>query len=305
MGKRFRTITQTQDPAYLQNKIKTLYMNKYFNLFMNLFEWEGIDKEQRHYLMKKLWCDGTIAAFKIKNLDEIGFCPYAATAWNMYDFAEKVSLINERGVPFIPNTEQVVEKDVVIGFIQHNHKSIKQMAEYWIDRMVQIDMVINTNLELQKMPFIVKCDAADVDKMKDIINRILNNEIAVFTDLEAAQLAESINTNTPYIIDKLYAARVKNENELLSFLGIDNTGNAAKATTETLDEVNANNVLINLGQDEFLTNLQEFTDSVQEVLGVTISAKMKADRAEETAESRNKADAENAQEEEVEEDGQD
>ena len=124
-------------------------------------------------------------------------------------------------------------------------------------------------------------------------------------DLEAAQLAEAINTNTPYIIDKLYAARVKNENELLSFLGIDNTGNAAKATTETLDEVNANNVLINLGQDEFLTNLQEFTDSIQEVLGVTISAKMKADRAEETAESRNKSDAENEAEEEVEEDGQD
>lgn len=280
-----------QDTGRTRQILKNTYFNKYYNLFMNLFDCEGLDKEQKHYVMKKLWNDGTIAAFKIKNIDELGFAPYAASAWNMYDFAEKVTLINERGVPFIPNTEQVVEKDVVVGFIQYNHKSIKEIAEYYIERMVQVDMVINTNLTLHKMPFLYKCSADDMEKFKDLAKRILNDEVVIYTDLEASELAGALITGAPYIIDKLHGYRVSLENELLSFLGIDNRGDASKKTTETLDEVNANNAIINMGQDQFETNLKEFTDSIQEVLGKTITFTLKAPQAEESAESANRSEA--------------
>lgn len=292
--------------SFLRSRLKTTYMNKYYNLYMNLFDWEGLDKEQRHYVMKKLWANGTVAAFVIKNINEIGFCPYAATAWNMYDFAEKVTLINERGVPFIPNSEQVVEKDVVLGFAQYNHKSVKEICEYYIDRMVQVDMVINTNLNVHKLPFIVKCSPEDAKKLEDLLQRVLDDETAIFTDLEDVVSAGVLQGGAQYIIDKLYAYRVALENELLSYLGIDNTGASSKATTETLDEVNANNALINLGQDQFITNIEEFTDSIKEVFGITIKATIRTPKAEETYESRNRADAyENRQEKRVEETAED
>lgn len=285
-----KRIRQLRDPNQLQVRIKTMYMNKYYNIFMNLFEWEGLDHEQEHYVMKKLWSDGTIAAFNIKNIDELGFAPYAEFEWNMYDFAEKVNLINERGVPFIPSTVQVVNKDVVLGWIQANHKSVKQIAEYYIDRMVQVDMVINTNIELHKMPYLIGVDPQDAGKFEDVIDRILNNELVVFTDLEVLNLVQSIQTAPQYIIDKLHAYRIQLENELLSYLGIDNSGNSEKATTMLLDEINANNELINNSQDQFQTYIDKFTDEVQEVLGKTIKAKLKAEPAEESLESRNRHD---------------
>lgn len=285
-----KRVRQSYDPEALRTRIKTMYMNKYYNLFMNMFEWEGLDDEQEYYLMKKLWCDGTIAAFKIKNIDELGFAPYAEFEWNMYDFAEKVNLINERGVPFIPSSVQVVNKDVVLGWIQNNHKSIKQIAEYYIDRMVQVDMVINTNIELHKMPYLIGVDSTDKAKLDDVVDRILNNELVVYTDFDVLNLVQSLQTAPQYIIDKLHAYRIQMENELLSFFGMDNSGNAEKATTMLLDEINSNNEFINASQDQFNTCLDKFCKKVKEVLNKDIKATLKFKMAEESSESRNRSE---------------
>ena len=70
--------------------------------------------------------------------------------------------------------------------------------------MATVDMVINTNLQVHKLPFLVAVNPENTERAKDILNRVLNNEVAVFTDVEDVNLVQSIATNTPFIIDKLY-----------------------------------------------------------------------------------------------------
>lgn len=276
-----------------QRRIRTMYFNKYYNMFMNMFKWEGLTTEEQIYIMKKFWSLGTVAAFKIKNLDDtLGYAPYAAYHWNMYDFPEEVNLINERGVPLIPSTTQIVDKDVVLGWIQYNQKPVKEIVEYYIDRMTQVDMVINTNIELHKMPYLIGVDPTDRDKLEDVIDRILNNELVVFTDLESLGLLKSLATQPQYIIDKLHAYRIQLENELLTYLGYDNSGNSEKATTMLLDEINANNAVINASADQFKTCIDNWCERIKEVFGITISAELKAERAEESLESRNRSEGE-------------
>ena len=287
-----KRITRQYTSDCTQRRIRTVYFNKYYNMFMNLFEWKGLTTEEQVYIMKKFWSLGTIAAFKIKNLDMLGYAPYAAYGWNMYDFPEEVNLINERGVPIIPASTQIVDKDVVLGWIQFNQKPIKEVVEYYIDRMTQVDMVINTNIELHKMPYLIGVDPADKDKLEDVINRILNNELVVFTDLESLQLVKALATQPQYVIDKLHAYRIQLENELLTYLGIDNSGNSEKATTMLLDEINANNVVINASADQFKTCIDNWCKRIKEVFGVEISAELKAEKAEESLESRNRSDGE-------------
>lgn len=287
-----KRISRKYNATYVQNQIRTMYFNKYYNMFMNMFEWTGLTTEEQVYIMKKFWSLGTIAAFKIKNVDMLGYAPYAAFGWNMYDFPEEVTLINERGVPVIPNTPQVVDKDVVLGWIQFNQKPVKEIVEYYIDRMTQVDMVINTNIELHKMPYLIGVEESDKEKLEDVIDRILNNELVVFTDLESLQLVKALATQPQYIIDKLHAYRIQLENELLTYLGFDNSGNSEKATTMLLDEINANNVVINVSADQFKTCIDNWCKRIQEVFGITISAELKADQAEESLESRNRSDAE-------------
>ena len=204
--------------------------------------------QEENFIMRKFWSDGTVVARPIKNTDLMVFAPWTLQDLNYYDLPETVMMVNLHGVSsnIIPSTVQVVNKDVVILYCQPSHKPILATVNYYVDRMVQVDMVINTNLQLQKMPWLVGVDEADKDKMEDIVDRILNNEVVVFADLQSLGKVQTLATNTPYIIDKLVEYKRGLEQELMTILGVDNNGSASLEQTHvSVDAVNANNDIIN------------------------------------------------------------
>lgn len=221
--------------------------------------------------MRKFWTDGTVAAFPIRHTKELGFTTYAVQRFNMYDFPDVVMLINKWNVPFMPKGPQTVGKGAVLGWIQSNHKPVRLIVDYYIDRMVQVDMVINTNLQTSKLPFVVGITPTDVQKAQDIIDRILNDEVAVFMDADDLNLVKNLATTTPYIIDKLYTYKTSLENELLTFLGIDNALSDDTKDRLIVDQVNANNAIININQEGALENLKTFAKDIQEAFGVKVS----------------------------------
>lgn len=267
----------------LQANIRQNYINKYYNIWMNKFKWSGLDEEvkeqQENYIMRKFWSEGTCAAFKIKNTDLLGYTTWATNQVNMYNLPEVISLNNEHGVSeaIIPNTPQVVNKTAVIGWCQPNHKSIQAVVNYYIDRLIQVDMVINTNLQLQKMPFLVGVDAIDADKMRDIVRRILNNEIVVFADLQDLAKVQSFATQTPYIIDKLSAYKRDVEHELMTFFGIDNNDNQLEKSHIAADAINANNDIINNYRTSIKDEIDKFLAQIKRVFNrdITIEDKVK------------------------------
>lgn len=236
----------------IQGRCRQNYINKYYNIWMSKFKWTGLDEEmaaqEENFIMRKFWSDGTVAARLINNTDLMAFAPWALQSLNYYDLPETVNLVNLHGVSnnIIPTSTQVVNKDVVLLYCQPSHKPILTTVSYYVDRMVQVDMVINTNLQLQKMPWLIGVDEADKDKMEDIVQRILNNEVVVFADLQSLGKIQTLATNTPYVIDKLVEYKRGLEQELMTFLGVDNNGCASLEQTHvSVDAVNANNDIIN------------------------------------------------------------
>lgn len=272
------------------DRIKNIYVNRYFNLFMKYFEFEGLDDNQEDYLMRKFWDTGTIAAFSIKHTDDIGLTQYSTQKWNMYDLPDTVLLINKWNVPFMPNTPQVVDKDVVIGWINANHKALKDVVISYAERMAQVDMVINTNLQIHKMPFLVAVDPTNVDKVKDILARILDNQIAVFTDIDDINLLQTYSTDAPYIIDKLYAYKQQLESELMTIMGLDNMVSDPTKYQLTVDQENSNNSMINASRETMLDCIKKFCDKVGEVLGKQISVKCRLEEAQSVHQSDNYMD---------------
>ena len=74
-------------------------------------------------------------------------------------------------------------------------------------------------------------------------------------------------TGQQYIIDKLYAYKQAVENELLTYLGIDNLGTMQKKEHFVVDEVNSNNDLINDFSDSFIDSMKSFCERVRTFLG--------------------------------------
>ena len=127
----------------------SFYMNKYFSLYMNNYKFEGdISYQQVDFILRKLWLNGSIAGFKLKDSEGASkhpqgllvFTTFCPNGWNIYDFPISVNLINPRGVPFIPHTAQEVDKDVVIGYIQRNKKGVMSFVENLVNDIVMIDI---------------------------------------------------------------------------------------------------------------------------------------------------------------------
>ena len=156
----------------IKKKIKFYYLEKFFNKWMNKYEFTNLNYQQKHYIMKKFWCDGTIACSQIKSADpvlaglmddgsidmgenKIIFTPWAfANRYNIYDFPTHARLINTRGVKFITNKALEIDKDVVIGYAQKNHKSVFSSIEAKIDELVDVEMKKRVSRKAQSQPWL-------------------------------------------------------------------------------------------------------------------------------------------------------
>lgn len=256
--------------------------NKYYNLYRSNFKWNNINYRQESFIMRKLWADGTVAAFKIKNLDEIGFASWTRVSLDMYGETETVQLVNQYSSPLIPSTTQIVDKDVVIGWIQSNRKPLRMIVDWYVERIAQVDMVINTNLNLHKLPYIIPLDKADKDAKKqltDAVDRILNNELVLFIEGVDPSLFKAVATAAPYIIDKLANYRKDLENDLKTYLAVNNPG-VNKIEQLQLSEVNANNDEINSHDEDFKEQLDAFCERIKETLGYDISVEVQRQAVE-------------------------
>lgn len=245
--------------------------NKYYNLYRSNFRTKNLTYREEQYVMNRLWENGTVAAFKIKHTDKLGYTKWQRATVDMYGEPESVTLLNKYGTSFIPSTIQVVDKDVVIGYIQSNRKGVKKIVDWYVRRIAQVECIINTQLLLHSIPFLIPVeDGNEYKKLEDIVDRILNHEVVIGIEGVNPNIFKSISTNAPYLIDKLQNYKKDLENELLTYLGVNNNG-TNKIEQLQLAEVNSNNEEINLSDDNFNTNLKQFCDRVKEVLGIEIS----------------------------------
>ena len=295
-------------PNYIQElfqEVSNNYTDKYYNIWMSKFKWTGLDEEtkeqQENYIMRKLWSDGSLAIRNIANTDLIALMPFATISYNYLDFPETVNLINKRGVSeaIIPSGEQVVNKDVAIVYCLPSHKPIKQLVKYYTDRIAQVEIIINNNLKLQNIPFVIGCNEEDKDSMEDIVERILNNELVVYSAVGDINKLQTLATTAPYLIDKLKSYQVSLENELLTTLGIDNSGVQAKKAQMLVDEVNANNDAINDFGNCIIDELKSWLERANKVLNRNISIEAKTKPVDTTKDFEDASITEQKQEEEA------
>jgi len=249
---------------------------------MSKFKWSGLDEacaeQQENFIMRKLWSEGTVALRNIENTDMMAAASYATNQYNIFDFPEVITLVKNRDASnkIIPKDPQVVNKDVAIIYCLPSHEPIEKIVDFYCSRMAQVELVINNNLKLHNNPFLISCTEENKQQMKDIVDRILNNELVVFCSQKDITNLQALLLNAPYLIDKLKAYQVSLENELLTILGIDNSGTQAKKAQMLVDEVNANNDIINDFGASIEDELKQYLERANKVLNRNISIEAKS-----------------------------
>lgn len=289
---------------YLRNQIKRSYDNKYYNLFLNSFIFtpeDNISEEEKKFLLKELWNNGTICITKNEFVDMLVYTPYSIFDYNLYEFPETVRLVNLHSSPLVNiNKNYIVNKDAVLLWILASQQPIKEIVRPFIERIVSVEMVINTNLTAHKLPLLMTVSEQEAEKARDIINRLLNDEPVLFTDVKDLTNLQAFVSGTPYIIDKLYAYKNSLEAELQTLLGIDNNmSNDTRLEYLTVDQVNSSNILTNNMMKGMIDNMNAAFKKVDELFAIHIEVKSNNEQSssvhEESEEMEEVIDDENGQ----------
>ncbi|MBO7733536.1 MAG: hypothetical protein J6S67_13310 [Methanobrevibacter sp.] len=259
----------------VRTSFKFFYENKFFNKWMNKFKFGGLDYQEIHYIMKKMWCDGTIACSLRLNppmvadrLPKCVFTPWVmAQKYNCYDYPTHARCINVRAVDYISNEELEVDSGIVLGWCQANHKGVYSMIAPKINQLVDLEMVIRICTKNQKAPWIIAMSPEDKKAVESLIDDLASDEPVLITMLNDLKNAKALTSGAPYIVDKLEAQRQKIEDDIKTQIGVANVGIAQKKEHFTDDEVQTNNSEIQSNDEEYLNHMREFFDRCNSVFG--------------------------------------
>ena len=272
-----------RDSLIRREEVYAHYMAKYFNLFLNRFSFEGdITDEERAFVMRQFWANGTVACFKLEGSEgseafpngKPVFTPYAVNTWNIYHYPVTVSLVALQGVDFIPLTPQKVDEQAVIGWAQRNKEPIVRVVDYYARKLTSVDMVLQVNLQVQKFPWIIGTSPEGAEKSRALAELLLRDDPTLFLELEEIDKAKALISGAPYVIDKLYNYKTNLENELREYLGLSNLGIGEKKEHLLMDEIAANDEVTAASGDAYLDCITEFFDRIRDVLGIDIRVKL-------------------------------
>ena len=276
------------DSKDVRKRIRFFYLEKFFNKWMSKYEFEGLNYQQKHYLMKKLWGVGTIACSQVKSADpeladlmddgliDMGenaliFTPWAfANRYNIYDFPTHATLINTRGVKFITTKILEIDKEVVIGYAQKNHKSVFSSIEAKLDELVDIEMKKRVARKAQSQPWMFAFSPEDFDQAKALQEQLENDEPYLYVPFKNVDQVKGIASGAPYVVDKFEQDRQKVENDILTMLGVNNVGVGEKKEHLIVDEVNANNEDIEQQSTSYKSEIEDFFERVKAAFGYEV-----------------------------------
>lgn len=277
-----------QSTAQIREAFKNHYINKFFNIWMNKFKFEGLNYQQIDYIMRKFWSEGTIACTRPVGIpnnlgidmkeDSIIFTPWVMNGlYNIYDFPTEARCINTRAVNFVNPNPLEIDSGIVIGYIQRNKKGVYSSIETKVNELVDIEMILRISLKSSKMPWLFTTTPENKTAVEKLAKDFESDDPTLFTTLEEAEKGKGFSSGSPYISDKLEQMRQKVEDDIMTFLGKKNVGIAEKKEHLIVGEVEANNQIIEEADDEFLDLIQEFFGRVKDVFGYDVSVSLNHD----------------------------
>lgn len=235
------------------------YMTRLKGLALAMFKWEGLPPSvSARHLESVLYEEGRALFF----MDPmIGFMALACTPSGQLNHYNEPIRYQAIGTTY---REEYKAEDAVL--IRNNYEThpTSHTINLFAQRLTNIERTNDVNLNAQKTPIIILCDESQRLTLKNLYNEYAGNTPFIFADkMMNLDNIKSINTNAPYIGDKLMIQKHEVWNDAMTFLGQRNA-NTDKKERMITDEVQANNQQIELSAEVMLLTRQEACDQIND-----------------------------------------
>ena len=271
MGRNRRT---NFSDSMLQNNITYKhYYERLKELSVSMFEWKNLpDTVDQRFLELTLFERGSAIFFKD---DVIGYLALRCTMngdFNVYGIPKERTAMASNGYNMKLN-----DKNSIIIYNNYLHKSCEDVIVMYAKRLANLERTIDVNVNAQKTPVLVQCDEQQRLTMVNLYKEYDGNSPVIFGDKNLNTKGLTVlNTDAPYVADKLYDLKLQIWNEALTYLGISNI-NVQKKERMITDEVTRNQGGTVASRYSRLQSRREAVELINKMFGLNIEVNYRED----------------------------
>lgn len=270
----------TTEAMIRNNKTYLDYYDRLKLLSTSLFKYDGLDEifgfGASRFLENALFEKGRAVFVKDDTKGYMVCNVNPESSLNIYNLPTKIRAWN------IGYSKTFDLDDVVYIMNNEAQKPTSSTIELFAYRLYDVQRTMEVNLEAQKTPIAIETDDKGVLTAQNAYMQQSGNMPVIFInkDMDLGKKFNVLNTDAPYLLDKLTLYKHEIWNECMTFLGINNANTDKKQVVLT-PEIESNNDLINFYLNCFYEPRKRAIDSLNEKFGLNIQIDINRSSAEE------------------------
>ena len=243
---------------------------------INCFEWINLpDTVDARFIENELFDQGKINFFKDKNLGYLCLPVNESGPINIYNEPTKKYIYASDGF----SRKRNISNSVTIYNNFLRTPTFTTVNLYAI-RLAEVQRTIDTNMLAQKTPVTIICPENERLAFKNIYNQVKSNRPVIWGTSELnLDNYRVLNTQAPYVVDKLTLYKHDLWNECMTYLGVNNA-NQDKKERLVESEVGANDEQIEQARFNMLDARKQACEKINKMFGLNIDVKFRNDDVE-------------------------
>lgn len=196
------------------------YVERLTELSISMFEWKNLpDEIDERFLEMCLFSKGSAVFFKDEALGYLALNVAVNGGFNVYKIP-----IRRRAYAVNGYQKDLTIEDSVIIYNNMVRTNSERIVRVFAHRLWDLDRTIDVNARAQKTPVVVQCNDQQRLTLVNLYKEVDGNSPVIFADknLDINSALKAIQTDAPYVGDKLYQLKTQIWNEALTYLGISN-----------------------------------------------------------------------------------
>lgn len=245
----------------------------YKNIACSAFKWTGLPEDiPKFYPETWLFQNGMAVMIKLAD-EDYAILPvaYGSVKLNVYGLPTEWRAYAVGSSPQAQAIRNMVlnEENSVLIWNDYERRPTYPFIEYLVKKMVNTDSSIDCNINAQKTPYIVSTNNNNLLTAKILAKSIQDGEEIVFKDDFSNVSVEVLQTQAPFVADKLMDCYLEYHNRILSYLGIDNLP-VEKQERLITGEAEANDQALYLAREARLKMRKEACEKINKLWNLNV-----------------------------------
>ena len=267
---------QLNEELFLNSWTTIDYLNRLKEYALNMFEWINLPKTvDARFIELVLFEEGKINFFEDRLIGFLALRVNESGKQNVYNEFDKKHIYANNGFSRVRNL-----RNSVTIYNNYLHTPTYTTVNLYAIRLARVTRAIDLNIEAQKTPILITCPENQKLSLKNVYEQYKGNAPVIYTDSEFnLDSIKVLKTDAPFVVDKLTLYKHDIWNEVMTFLGVNNS-NQDKKERLVANEVDANDEQIEQARFNMLDARKDACKKINDMFGLNIDVKFRNDNVQ-------------------------